>query len=89
MDAVQEGAFVRIRSVYRNMEEALRKAGAQVTNNIVQFYIEPRTVSEVGPKGSENYLQLGPKHFYLPVPKDEEGKVLSIDDMGMNIDLHI
>lgn len=85
VDAVQEAAFVRIRSVLRNMEEALRKAGSQVTSNIVQFYIEPRTIAEVGPRGSDQYLQLDAKHFFLPVPKDPEGQELELVPLDFDI----
>lgn len=66
VDAVQEASFVRIRAVLRNMEEALRRVAAQTVSNVTQFYLEPRTVSKVGPSGEQGYLQLGQRHFWYP-----------------------
>lgn len=77
VDAVQEASFVRVRSILRNMEEALRQAGRQVAANMGQFFIEPRNISRVGPTGSESYLSLGPRHFQVPTSL-ENGKIETI-----------
>lgn len=85
VEAVQEGAFVRIRSVLRHMEECLRQAGNQTVSNFVQFYIEPRTISEVGPKGSDNYLTFEAKHFNLPVPKGEKEEEIELVPLDFDV----
>lgn len=66
VDAVQEASFVRVRSVLRNLEEGLRRAGQQLASNVTQFYLEQRTVPMLGESGSEDYLTLTPKHFWYP-----------------------
>lgn len=66
VDAVQEASFVRIRAVLRNLEEAIRRTANQTAANVVQFFLEPRTIAKVGPDGSDGYLQLGARHFQYP-----------------------
>lgn len=85
VDAVQEGAFVRIRAVLRGMEEGLRQAGNQVVSNMVQFYLEPRTVSEVGPRGSENYLLLEPKHFFVPIADPDDETKVTLEPLDFDV----
>lgn len=85
VEAVQEAAFVRVRAVLRNVEEGLRLAANQTVSNIAQFYLEPRTVAMVGPKGSNNdYLILDPKHFYLPMSSEE-----GLENVPVNFDAWI
>lgn len=78
VDAVQEASFVRVRAVIRNYEEALRQVGDQIASNVVQFYAEPRAVPIVGPRGTDEFMQLGTKHFYYPEPDPEKGKITDI-----------
>lgn len=66
VDSTREASFVRIRAVMRNMEEALRQVMSQTAANCTQFFIEPRTISKVGPSGDSGYLQLGNRHFHYP-----------------------
>lgn len=86
VDAVQEASFVRVRAVIRNMEESLRIGGQQVAANIVQNYIEPRTIPLVGLSGSENYLQLGQKPFYYPEP---DPVTQTVNDIPLKFDVWI
>jgi hypothetical protein len=66
VDAVQEASFVRIRAVMRNMEDGLGEALEQVVSNIVQFYVEPRTIPLLEPDGKKTFKMMGPRYFYYP-----------------------
>lgn len=66
VDAMQEGAFVRIRMGLRNLEWALRSAGEKLASLIAENYTAPRMVAIVGDTGKDTALFLKPRHFYLP-----------------------
>lgn len=86
VDAVQEASFVRIRAAISNMEEALRRSANLLAANIVQYYIDPRAIPMIGPQGAENYLQLGPKHFFMP---DVDPASNTFEDIPLHFDVWI
>jgi hypothetical protein len=66
VDAIQEGAFVRIRLSLRNLEWALRSSGEKLASLIAENYTSTRMVAIVGESGEDTALFLKPRHFYLP-----------------------
>lgn len=66
VDAVQEAAFVRIRSVLRNMEFCLRGVFTKKADLICSNYTTPRMVALAGPRADRTSLALKANHFTIP-----------------------
>lgn len=67
-DATQEAAFVRIKNILQNFEEAFRQVAYQAGTMYSENVIEPRVIPLVGPQGdNDSYMALGPRHFQQPV----------------------
>lgn len=63
IDAMQEAAFVTIRSALRNLESTMRSAGTHKATLIAENYTQPRVASILGPEGSRSLLDLQARHF--------------------------
>lgn len=63
IDAMQEAAFVTIRSALRNLESTMRSAGHHKASLIAENYTQPRVAAIIGPEGSQSLLNLRARHF--------------------------
>lgn len=63
VNQVQESGFIRVRSMLRNLERTLRRAGQIEAQLIVENYTEARTLSIIGPEGSSAAVVLRERHF--------------------------
>lgn len=63
IDAMQEAAFVTIRSALRNVESMMRSAGNHKASLIAENYTAPRVMSILGPEGSQKMIELRARHF--------------------------
>jgi len=63
IDAMQEAAFVTIRSALRNLESTMRSAGSHKAALIAENYTSPRVASVLGPEGAQSLLNLRARHF--------------------------
>jgi hypothetical protein len=69
LDTLQEASFVRIRMALRNLERAMREAGALLASLITENYTTPRFVQVIGPSGERAALALKSRHFYSPTKR--------------------
>lgn len=76
LDAVQESGFTRVRMALRNLERAMRDAGALAASLIAEFYTEPRIVQLVGSQdqATNAQVEIRSKHFYT-APTEGEDRV--------------
>lgn len=63
VNQVQESGFVRVRSVLRNLERALRRLGEIEAQLIVENYTRQRILSVLGPEGDRSVVMLRERHF--------------------------
>ena len=63
VNQVQESGFIRVRSMLRNLERTLRRAGLIMAQLIVENYTTARTVSIIGPEGDKSAVALRERHF--------------------------
>lgn len=63
VNQVQESGFIRVRSMLRNLERCLRRAGEIQAQLIVENYTEARTVAIIGPEGGKMAVALRERHF--------------------------
>jgi hypothetical protein len=63
VNQVQESGFVRVRQGLRNMEKMLRKLGTILAQLIIENYTTQKTVSILGPDGSQSAIFLQARHF--------------------------
>jgi hypothetical protein len=63
IDAMQEAAFVTIRTALRNLESMMRTAGDHKASLIAENYTQPRVASILGPEGSQSLINLQARHF--------------------------
>lgn len=71
MDAMQEAAFVRIRTELIQLQFALTDAGRLKSSLIIDNYTEPRNMAIIGPDGAQKMLQTGARHFLIPTADGE------------------
>lgn len=71
MDAMQEAAFVRIRTELIQLQFALTDAGRLKASLIVDNYTEQRDMAIIGPDGAKKMLQVQPRHFLIPTQDGE------------------
>jgi hypothetical protein len=65
IDTVQDGAFVRVRAILRNLERMLKSVCNKMAANNAEFYTEPRIVMLSGEGGKDTALALKSMHFYM------------------------
>jgi hypothetical protein len=71
MDAMQEAAFVRIRTELIQLQFALTDAGRLKSSLIIDNYTEPRNMAIIGPDGAQKMLQTAARHFLIPTATGE------------------
>lgn len=71
MDAMQEAAFVRIRTELIQLQLALSDAGRLKASLIIDNYTEPRNMAIIGPDGAQKMLQTNARHFLIPTSDGE------------------
>lgn len=71
MDAMQEAAFVRIRTELIQLQFTLSDAGRLKASLIIDNYTEPRNMAIIGPDGAQKMLQTSARHFLIPTTDGE------------------
>jgi hypothetical protein len=71
MDAMQEAAFVRIRTELLQLQFALTDAGRLKSSLIIDNYTEPRNMAIIGPDGAQKMLATNARHFLIPTSSGE------------------
>ncbi|MFG0329864.1 MAG: hypothetical protein ACF8PN_08205 [Phycisphaerales bacterium] len=79
VDAVQEAAFVRIRSTLRHLEYALRGVFDKKASLVCSNYTTPRMVTIAGRGAERSSIAIAGGHFLTPTPEGRVPLVYSLN----------
>lgn len=72
VSAIQEAAYVRIRSALTNLQWTYRRSAGKLVSLITQNYTENRIMAIIGSSGEQTALFVRPFHFYDPSTDSSE-----------------